>query len=672
MRPSFQFIILAALCACTTGLSAQNNPYCCAGYGGLFADSLGISIPEIKQVANIYNTYGNASVRVQLRRPVLQAPAACPLQKRPCVIVVHGGYWAEAGADDAWNTVSNEVSRHLVPAGFITAGVRYRTGVGGGNEVALLLSQPCLMNPVSDVQQAAGKAVADVQMATQYLFDNANALGIDTAQVYYMGYSAGAFNVIQAAYMRKGEQLYGTTLPGCPHVKGVIAFAGGVDQVARLEQTDRKIPLLLLHGAADNTVLPGCGNLSKCSAVSTFQWLVCGSRAVYDRCLQVGIPAELHLACGSDHGLNGLSPAFAPCYVKKWLSERIAGQPAKSAVFYDAAASTSAGGQICAAPVCQAPKVTCPPPVTIGQSTHFSLLEAGNAAPVGMTSAIRATADGKGSLVVGTRSNVNTTRAVVIRTDEQHTPLWTVELGYTAYNNPAQATYGADIVDLGNDQYVLLAALNTAFVNVEAFQNLDYVLVRFSRTTTGTVVHWTKRIGGPFNDVPHQLLRTKDGGLLASGYSNMEQALNLPGKMRTFLVKTDLSGNVLWSKRYQDGSACNTGLYSVAGGFNRRAVLETADGGLVFATPCDERIYLTKTNGSGQVLWNRSFNASGGLANGINLGGLGELSVPAAAVPRIKRLVRGLQYKDAQRLAQEVLTLTDQDAVRKKLLSSKI
>jgi hypothetical protein len=120
-----------------------------------------------------------------------------------------------------------------------------------------------------------------------------------------------------------------------------------------------------------------------------------------------------------------------------------------------------------------------------------------------MTSAIRATADGKGSLVVGTRSNVNTTRAVVIRTDEQHTPLWTVELGYTAYNNPAQATYGADIVDLGNDQYVLLAALNTAFVNVEAFQNLDYVLVRFSRTTTGTVVHWTKRIGGPFNDVPH-------------------------------------------------------------------------------------------------------------------------------------------------------------------------
>lgn len=52
--------------------------------------------------------------------------------------------------------------------------------------------------------------------------------------------------------------------------------------------------------------------------------------------------------------------------------------------------------------------------------------------------------------------------------------------------------------------------------------------------------------------------------------------------------------------------------------------------------------------------------------------GLDELSVPAAAVPRIKRLVRGLHYKDAQRLAQEVLTLTDQDAVRKKLLSSKI
>ncbi len=47
--------------------------------------------------------------------------------------------------------------------------------------------------------------------------------------------------------------------------------------------------------------------------------------------------------------------------------------------------------------------------------------------------------------------------------------------------------------------------------------------------------------------------------------------------------------------------------------------------------------------------------------------GLDELSVPAAAVPKIKRLIRDTSYEQAKTLAMEVLQMTDQDAVLKRL-----
>ncbi|MFA5975893.1 MAG: phosphoenolpyruvate--protein phosphotransferase [Elusimicrobiota bacterium] len=52
--------------------------------------------------------------------------------------------------------------------------------------------------------------------------------------------------------------------------------------------------------------------------------------------------------------------------------------------------------------------------------------------------------------------------------------------------------------------------------------------------------------------------------------------------------------------------------------------------------------------------------------------GLDELSVPPAAVPRIKRLIRQTVYSDAQKLAQEILQMTEQDAVQKRLATPKI
>jgi phosphoenolpyruvate-protein phosphotransferase (PTS system enzyme I) len=52
--------------------------------------------------------------------------------------------------------------------------------------------------------------------------------------------------------------------------------------------------------------------------------------------------------------------------------------------------------------------------------------------------------------------------------------------------------------------------------------------------------------------------------------------------------------------------------------------------------------------------------------------GLDELSVPSAAVPRIKRLIRSTNSEDAKKLANDVLALNDQDSILRKLISPKI
>jgi phosphotransferase system enzyme I (PtsI) len=51
--------------------------------------------------------------------------------------------------------------------------------------------------------------------------------------------------------------------------------------------------------------------------------------------------------------------------------------------------------------------------------------------------------------------------------------------------------------------------------------------------------------------------------------------------------------------------------------------------------------------------------------------GIDEYSVPAAAVPKIKSLLRDSSWKDSKTLAQEVLQLSDHEAIRKRLLASK-
>ncbi len=114
---------------------------------------------------------------------------------------------------------------------------------------------------------------------------------------------------------------------------------------------------------------------------------------------------------------------------------------------------------------------------------------------------------------------------------------------------------------------------------------------------------WARVYGGEFNESAFSVQQTTDGGFITVGYSYTFG----PGKYDVYLLKTDANGDTLWSRTY-GGSEEDYG-YSVE---------QTSDGGYIIAGSTDsygasyDDAYLIKTDSSGDTLWTRTYDGTGG------------------------------------------------------------
>jgi hypothetical protein len=114
----------------------------------------------------------------------------------------------------------------------------------------------------------------------------------------------------------------------------------------------------------------------------------------------------------------------------------------------------------------------------------------------------------------------------------------------------------------------------------------------------GAQPRWTRTYGGLWADYGWFVQQTADSGYVITGYTLSFGA----GHNDFYLIKTDGSGDTLWTRTYGDSGYQTS--YSVR---------QTADGGYVmpgvtmppWGTVSD--IWIVKTNASGDLVWTRTY-----------------------------------------------------------------
>ena len=164
-------------------------------------------------------------------------------------------------------------------------------------------------------------------------------------------------------------------------------------------------------------------------------------------------------------------------------------------------------------------------------------------------------------------------------------------------------TYGGASYDVGNSArqtsdggYIIVGGTSSYG---HGFPDLDMWLIK---TNASGDTLWTRTYGGTHNDFGAAVRQTSDRGYIIAGYTLSFGA----GSYDVWLIKTDSSGETLWTRTFGgavDEEGCD--------------VQQTLDGGFIVAGyttsfgagGCD--VYLVKTNASGDTLWTRTYGGTG-------------------------------------------------------------
>jgi hypothetical protein len=150
------------------------------------------------------------------------------------------------------------------------------------------------------------------------------------------------------------------------------------------------------------------------------------------------------------------------------------------------------------------------------------------------------------------------------------------------YGTPDNTDSGFDGVQTTDGGYIV-AGGTYSFGN----ENQVYLI----KTDASGDTLWTRNYGGPDNEEAHSVRQTTDGGYIIAGFTGGQ----------VYLVKTDASGVASWTRTYGGG-----------GGDYGHSVRQTTDGGYIIAGSTDsygneDQFYLVKTNASGTLLWQKNY-----------------------------------------------------------------
>ena len=207
---------------------------------------------------------------------------------------------------------------------------------------------------------------------------------------------------------------------------------------------------------------------------------------------------------------------------------------------------------------------------------------------------IQQTQDG-GYIITGTtwsnEISSGSSDVYLIKTDGSGNELWTKTFGGTSEDE------GRSVQQTQDGGYIITGD-TYSFGNGDG--RPDFYLIK---TDSNGNEQWSQTYGGSSYDRSNSVQQTQDGGYIITGNTNSPE-MNTNGGSDVWLIKTDGSGNELWTKTF-GGSLIEGG----------RSVQQTQDGGYIISgtTWSNEissggiDVWLIKTDGDGNELWTKTF-----------------------------------------------------------------
>ena len=179
----------------------------------------------------------------------------------------------------------------------------------------------------------------------------------------------------------------------------------------------------------------------------------------------------------------------------------------------------------------------------------------------------------------------------LIKTDASGDALWTRTYG------GASSDWGYSIIQTDDGGYVVAGGVMSPF-GVGGLYGAVYLI----KTDASGDTLWTRTFGGTGSEFGTSVVQTNDGGYVVAGWTESFGA----GDVDVYLIKTDASGDTLWTRTF--GGTDREWVYSV---------VQTNDGGYVLAGSTASfgaggyDLYLIKTDASGDTLWTRTYGGTG-------------------------------------------------------------
>jgi para-nitrobenzyl esterase len=257
------------------------------------------SILNVKYGANV--TANSSTPEDQLYDIYL--PKNDSLTKRPVVFFTHGGSFL-SGSKETADVVA--LCRAFAKRGYVTVSQNYRLGYETFD--------------ATNAKRAVWRAMQDGRAAVRHVRANAAQYLIDTNMIIYGGSSAGGFTALHVAFLDEPQELVagvdtstyvaggqglggfkGTTnlLSNSDEVQAVINLCGAIGDTSWIQPKDKNIPVLNMHGTADNTVPYGTAVIKLFNTIPLLN--VSGGSSIRKSLNNKNMVNRFYTYCGQDH-----------------------------------------------------------------------------------------------------------------------------------------------------------------------------------------------------------------------------------------------------------------------------------------------------------------------------------------------------------------------------------